>query len=147
MATERIISPKETHLSNAPSQKPSVLLPQSKKTQTFNKIHVLASFNPYLRLITAYNRKHFRHSCWRHHLRSGIYALCTLVLNVIEPIIVVLGIWYLIEIDADLARFTVSTPLVISLLQNELTFCALQAKSPDFEKTIDQLQAVISRRE
>lgn len=112
------------------------------------KVHVLNEFGPYLRLIQAYNIKnfHFSFANWRCILHSVSYAFGATVIHISLPIYFISAIWYLIESGADLRKFVAGFPILISLLQMEVTCVALMMKNRTVNETINQLQRVIDQR-
>lgn len=111
-----------------------------------NKIKILAELNAYLRILTAYNKDNFNHRHWRCLLHSVFYAICSTMIILLVPVFISLGIWYLLENNVDLKRFIVALPLLLSLLQIEVTFVAMLTKNRVINETIEQLQRIIDQR-
>lgn len=113
------------------------------------KIHVLHQFRPYLQLITR-NRHEIGHfsKSWRCILRSicDVLFYCTKMFLSL-PAMIILGIWYLIENEADLREAVVSLPLVISLIEIQMIFIAMLMEARTVTETIEQLQRLVDRRE
>lgn len=114
----------------------------------FNKICVLNAFGPFLRLLKAYNFENC-HYCdsWRQTVRGILDALCLTSMIPQVPILVILGLWYLVENSADLKKIVASLPMLFSLLQMSLTFTAMIIKNRTISDTIDQVQSVVDERE
>lgn len=106
------------------------------------RICVLHAFRPYLRLLTAFNYEHFRHSSWG---QSVSYAICLTVMILFVLVLIILGFWYLIEINAGLRKAVVSLPILFSLLQMEIAFIAMVANNSNILKMIDGIQKVIDQ--
>lgn len=111
------------------------------------KIHVLYHFRPYRNLLKPNYYENVKHCNWRCVLRSifGIFFHAT-ALYLSLPTMILLGIWYLIESEADLKNIVVSLPLLISLLEIYMTFIAMTLKNHTISETLNQLQEVVDRR-
>lgn len=110
-------------------------------------IRVLVAFAPFLRLIKSYNLDNFHHCNWRCNLASVKYAFITTTIIVSIPIFHVLGIWHLIENEADLSTISVSLPILTSFTQMELTLIALILKNRTIDETIKRIQQLVDERE
>lgn len=111
-----------------------------------NKVYVLSEFKLYLPLINAYNNGHFFHlnqNCLQYRI---VNAFCATLIHILLPVYVILGIWYLIENDADLEKFAVTSPVLISLLQVELMFIAVMIQTRSINEVINKLQQVFEKR-
>lgn len=116
------------------------------KMSKFNKIHVLKEFKPYLRLIKAFNLDNFRNTGNRHRILNSVFdAFATSSIIFSIPIFLILGVWYLIENDADLRKISVALPILISILWMWLIFIALMAQNRIIRDIIDQLQRVVGQ--
>lgn len=111
-----------------------------------NKIQILTKFSAYLRLLTVYNHKTIIHRNWRCIVHNILYLLCSTMIILLPFIYISLGIWYLFENDADFKKFVVALPLLLGLLQIEVTFIAMLMKNHIINKTINQLQRVVDQR-
>lgn len=111
------------------------------------KICILEQFRPYLRLLEAYNPKHFHHPDWLHFLHSVSYALCATAMVVHLPLVASLAIWYLIEVPVDLKMFVVQVPIQCCALQILIALLALLAKASNITETINRIQDLINQRE
>lgn len=60
-------------------------------------------------------------------------------------VLIVLGFWYLIEIDAGLRKAVVSLPILFSLMQMEIAFISMVANNSTISKMVDGLQTVIDQ--
>lgn len=109
------------------------------------EIRVLNAFRPFLRLLTAFNRNHFRHNNWRSIVRSVFYAFGAMVAVIANSAWIVLLAWYLFETEAELKKFVVAIPMLVTLLQIKLTFIALMMEHRTITETIDQLHRVINQ--
>lgn len=107
-----------------------------------DKICVLYAFRPYLRLLKAFNFDNFRHNNW---FQSVFYAICLILLIFLVLVLIVLGFWYLIEIDAGLRKAVVSLPILFSLMQMEIAFISMVANNSTISKMVDGLQTVIDQ--
>lgn len=112
----------------------------------FSQIRVLDRFRPYLHLLTAFNRDHFRITNWRNMLYSVLYTLGALAIFLAMLCYLVLLTWYLLENGANLKKSIVGVPIVLSVLQLELIFIALVIKNRRVTKTIEQLQQAVDQR-
>lgn len=112
-----------------------------------NRIDVLSKLKPYLRLIKAYNIENFSHTNWQCLLRSVCNAFGATLIIISMPMFIILGTWYLIENDADLKKFVVALPLLISLLMMTLIFIALMVKNRVITEIIDRLQRTVDQSE
>lgn len=108
-----------------------------------NKIRIFAEFIPYLRIINALDSANFGHRDWRQNLRNVRYAFCALVVIVMLPVSIMLGVWFLIEHNADVNTCVVAFPLLTSILQMHLTFVALLMNRRTLSEAFDQLQRSI----
>lgn len=102
--------------------------------------HVLtiSAFRPFISLIAAYNRGNIR--------RSNVqYLFCSTVMNIFPTSFPVLGVWHLLDINADFMKLVVALPLIISLVQLELLFVAQILKNRVITATIDRLDECIGQ--
>lgn len=114
-----------------------------------NRIRVLSAFKPFLRLIEAYNAENFENFHYtdlRQFLDWVRPAFISTVLNVGLSAFILFGVWDLTELYKELQKFVVALPLVISLLQMEITLIALMAKNRAISAIIQQIQRVIEKR-
>lgn len=112
-----------------------------------SEIRVLNAFVPFLRLLTAFNCNHFRHKNWRSIVRSVFDAFGATVTVTANFAWIILITWYLFETEAELKKFVVAIPMLVTLLQIELTFIALMMKHHTITETVDQLHRMINRSE
>lgn len=107
------------------------------------RIHILQACQPYLCILKAYNFENFRHYNWRSSL---FYALLTTIMVPVMPMLIILGIWHMIEINVDLKNVAATLPLILTLVQMQITFLAIIINNRTISKTIQQIQNVISQR-
>lgn len=110
-----------------------------------DKVRVFNAFSPFLRLLNAYNKDNFHQE--RFTPRSVCDAAGATMLIILIPTLIVLVVWFLIEVNANFKKFIVQLPLILSVLQMELTFLALMMKSRNITNTINRLQLIIDQRE
>lgn len=109
-------------------------------------ILVLSEFRLYLRLLTAYDRKHFLQSNSRRTLRSLCYAIATTSVVFGIPFMMILAVWHVIDNGGNLEKITVALPVQTSITQMELTFVSLMMKSRTISKTFNEIQKIIDQR-
>lgn len=107
------------------------------------KTTILNACQPYLCILQAYNIENFRQNNWRNCVFN---ALLTSMMVLLLPTLIILGIWYLIEAEADLKHVAAALPIMLTLLQVEITFIAMIINNRVITKTIDQAQKVINQR-
>lgn len=113
-----------------------------------HRISVLGEIKPFIRFLNAYNFHTIaQNTSWRHTLHNIFYSLGAVAIIPSIPTTVILAIWYLIDIDADLKKFVVAFPLLISFFQMELTFVALLMKRRIIIETINRVEKVANQRE
>lgn len=110
-----------------------------------DKVRVFNAFSPFLRLLNAYNKENFYHD--KFTSRSLCDVIGATLLIILIPMLIVLVLWFLIEVNANFKKFIVQLPLILSILQMELTFLALMMKSRNITNTINRLQLIIDQRE
>lgn len=111
------------------------------------KIHVLEEFESYLRIIQAYNFDSVEDQRgWRCIIQNIFCVICATIIIIFLPIFILLGVWYLIENDADLRKFVAALPILTSLLQMEVKSVALMIENRTINKMIGQLQRVVDQR-
>lgn len=108
---------------------------------------VLVEFDPFHRLLSAYNGDHFHNSDWRSISRSVIYALGTTLIMAMMLGWVVLLSWYLLDHTNNVKMFIIAVPVLVTSLQVQLTFIAMVMKNRSVTATIDQLQRAVGQRE
>lgn len=113
------------------------------------EISISRAFRPFLRQLNAFNCENFQYNNtkWRSILRNVFYAFASTMMIFLLAAISVLAFWFLIEINANLKRFFVSLPLVISTTQMEITLIVLLMKNRVINNTIDRLQSLVNQRE
>lgn len=107
-------------------------------------VHTLFELQPYLCLLTAFNFHQQNRRCILH---SICYAFSSTLIIVSIPVIIVLAIWYLIENGVELIEFVAALPILISVLQMELTFIALMWKNRRIIETTIRLQEIVDQSE
>lgn len=107
------------------------------------KTAILNACQPYLRILQAYNSDNFRKNNWRS---SVFYVLLASMLVVLLPMLAISAIWHLIEVEADLKHVAASLPLILTLLQVEMTFIAMIINNRAIAETFEQVQKVINQR-
>lgn len=112
-----------------------------------NEMLILYEFRPYLRLLRAFHYQNFHHSNWSDIVHSILDAVCLTLVILLAPIMIMLGLWYLIETNGDLTSTVESLPVLCSLTQMLLAFIAMIINNRAICETIEQLQNVINQRE
>lgn len=115
--------------------------------EELSEIHVLSNFQPYLRLITAYNTNNFRQTDLLNISRSIFYAFGATVIIVSIPTFIALIIWHLIENEMDLKVFVTVLPPLFSLFRMVLTFVAMLFKNHIISETIQRIENMVLRSE
>lgn len=111
-----------------------------------SEIRVLATFDPYLRLLTAFNGSQFRHNNWRDILRSVLYAFATTFVLISMLMWIILIAWNLLENDFEWIKCVVIVPIIVRMLEIVLTFVVMITKNSTLIGTIDQLQRAVDLR-
>lgn len=112
-----------------------------------SKILILKACKPYVCILKAYNPGNFcRENNWRDIQCCVFYALLATILIPPMPMLIILGIWHLIETAADLKQVSAILPLVLTLAQVEITFIAMIINNRTLSEAIDQAQKVINQR-
>lgn len=109
------------------------------------KIHVFNEFQPYIRLLTAYNRENLHFHNWHSSISSVFNVFCTTMVLLLMPLLEIMLIWLLIDNGADLKVIVAALPIVFGVLQLELTFIALIINNRIITQTIRQIQMVIDQ--
>lgn len=110
------------------------------------KIRILNEFKPNLRLLTAYNHEHYHHADWIGWLQSVCCAFGATFTFLSQCVIIVLGVWYLIENSDGKQSLFVALPVQVSVVQMALTYIALIWKNRAIVETINELDTVINQR-
>lgn len=110
------------------------------------KIHVFGGSRFFLRILTAYNSDNFHQHDWRCSLKSISYAFGATLINLSVSTVLILAVWYLIDIRTNVEKFLVSLPLAVSLLQTQATFNALMVNNRRIDETIKRLQQLVDER-
>lgn len=111
-----------------------------------DKICVLNAFRPYHRLLKAINKENFHRIHWVQNIHSIFIAASTVLSAILPFIFVALGLWYLIENEADLNNTVVSLPILISLMQMDVAIIAMITNNRIISDTIEQIQKVTNQR-
>lgn len=111
------------------------------------QIHVLKELRLYLRFLKGYNFENFQHKNWHQIAHSACYAFGTTMIILFIPANGILAFWSVLERGADLKKMVVTIPLLCTWLQFESTYISLMMGNNTISRTIDQLQAIIDRRE
>lgn len=117
----------------------------TKTKRNAHGIHVLNDFQPYLYILTAYNRDNFDRN--KTKWRSICYAFITTIFILLECYLNASSIWYLIEIFNNFYQIAPLIPLVVSVARDGLSFIALILKNRTMIETINRLQKVVDQRE
>lgn len=114
----------------------------------FRKVHVLVQLNPYIPLIEAYNAKNLKYDPdWQTLLHRAFWLFCATLIICVLPTFAVVTIWYLIENDADLKKCIVAFPIIVGLLQVEVTYITLVMKNHTISEMSQRLQRMIDQSE
>lgn len=105
--------------------------------------HILSACRPYLRMLQAYNSENLHQDNWRTNV---FYVILTSMLVVLLPTLMISASWYLIEAKADLKHISASLPLILTLIQVEMTLITMIINNRAIAETIDQVQKVINKR-
>lgn len=109
-------------------------------------IRILRQFEPFLRILKAYDLNNFSHSSWRTMLSSICDAFYATLLNSATAILIVLIAWHLIENDADIDKLVVAMPILIGLLMGESIIVQLMSKTDIIIGIVERLQKVVDQR-
>lgn len=107
------------------------------------KILVLHAFNPYLRILTAFNSEKFKHRNRIRILESICLAFGVAMFSVLILIWIGLAIWGLADKNTSTMRgFVVAIPLLLSIIQFFVQFVVFEIESENISQTIDKLQGM-----
>lgn len=112
-----------------------------------SKIRVLVEYDPYLRLLTAFNRDQFHHNNRRDLLRSVLYAFVAIMFLIIIPLYILLIAWFVLETGVAWKKCAVAIPLVAAVLQMSITFIVMIMRNDAVSELIEGLQQVVDQRE
>lgn len=110
---------------------------------------VLSAFRPFLRILNAFNSDSFHSDNNKNSwfIRSSVFcAFGAILIGAAIFNYFVLIAWYLFENGANLEKCMIAVPILVTLLQLELTFIALVGKNTIITETIEQLHGVINQR-
>lgn len=110
------------------------------------KARVLDELRPYLRLLTAFNRDHFRHSDWHSILHSALYAFGAAMILIGMPIYNALLAWHLFDNGFEWTLCVVGLPLMATIIQFEMTFISMMLKNQAITESIELLQRAVDQR-
>lgn len=110
-------------------------------------ICIFNKFRPYFPLIRSYNPEHFQHCDWRDIRNNVFVAICTTLIIAFGSILVIFGVWHLIENRGDLEKIMIPLGMMIPEILLECTLIALILKNRRINDTINGLQQVIDKRE
>lgn len=111
------------------------------------KIIVLHAFDPYLRILKAYNPEKFKQKNQFQILQSICLAFGVTILSALIPIWFGLAIWSLADKNTSIMRgIVVAVPLLFTIIQLFVQFVAFEVKNQNILETIDKLQATVDQR-
>lgn len=123
------------------------MYPEKPQTpNAFNTVRILEQFEPFFRIINAYNANNFSGHDWRSMLSSICDAFYVTLGIVSSMLVIVLQIWDLIENNAEANKFVVSFPILVGLLMEESVVVEVVWNSAFIIGTIERLQAAIDKR-
>lgn len=112
----------------------------------YNKIDILTAFNPFLRLLQAYNADNFIPSKRIQIVQNLCFAFGVTGLISVLPASMILTIWYFFD-DTSTMKNIVVAAQILTVLQMLINAIALVLKNCDVTKTIGRLQEFIDCRE
>lgn len=112
-----------------------------------NRFNLLQKFEPFLRLLKAYDVNNFTSGDWRSLFSSASDVLPVTLGTTTLIIFTFLMIWNSIENDADASELALSLPIVTSLLLAELIIVEMVCNNDIITRTIERLQEAVDRRQ
>lgn len=110
------------------------------------KIRVLCAFNPYLRVLKAYNSDNFNRSDRSRFVENMWFGSGVAIFAATIPIVSVLSIWFLYDEGATMQITVAVLPPTLTLLQLLLTFSILMKRNQEISETLVQIRHVIDQR-
>lgn len=110
------------------------------------KLDVLKAFNRFLWLLRAYNTENFSHVNKFRFVKNAAYAIFVTLFIGLIPTLIVLGIWCLIDENANKYEIVVATPLLLTILQLFIKMATLIMNNRAVFETRERLQAIIDQR-
>lgn len=112
-----------------------------------NKIVVLTAFNPFLRLLQAYNADNFKPSERIQMFENLCFAFGVTMLIAVLPTSMILTMWYFFDDTSTVKNIVVAAPLILTILQMFINAVASVLKNCDVTRTIGRLQGFVDCRE
>lgn len=110
------------------------------------KIRVLWGFNPYLRILKAFNADQFDRSDRNRFVENVWFASGVAMFAATIPIITALAIWFLYDKGATMQIAVAVIPPTLTLLQLLLTFSILIKRNQEISELLRQIRNVIDQR-
>lgn len=112
----------------------------------FNTITVLAEFRRLFRFLTAFNSENFRQNDQDERLKSIGYTCGSIFILIILPIWFWLIAWYILEDGFEWDRCVVSVPILVTLVQLQITFVGLILFNRTIDENITHLEQKVNQR-
>lgn len=113
----------------------------------FERVDVTGQYRPYLNLLKAFNAADTDHcDNWRAWLKHHTRLLYTSVLVVAGTLATIFSTWGLFDKKFALRETAAALPLIISCLQNTVSFVSLALKNRKIGRVLDSVQALIDQR-
>lgn len=110
-------------------------------------VRVLGAFCPYLKMLQAFNYVNFWTSSNSLKLRRIGYTICITIRVMVVPLVIILGLWHLIENDFDIGEFSTYFALIVVYTQLLFLFVVMIIKNKEITDGIYRMQAIIDKRE
>lgn len=107
---------------------------------------VFAEYRPYLRILEAFNAENFGSQDQRRTITNVRYAVCVAALFMSSASLSILSYWHCMENGLSVDILSDAMPIILSLVQLQLTQISLMAKNRVIRATIESLQNTVDQR-
>lgn len=113
--------------------------------ESLRRVHVLAAFRPYLRILQTFDKGNVRGQS-TSLIKQSSRTFFVIVLSVAIPVVVFLGIWHMIENTLDINELVTSSALVLTYVQMFFIYVAIMVKNRLINKTLGDIQKTVDAR-
>lgn len=107
---------------------------------------IFTEYRPYLRILEAFNAENFDSQDHRRTIASVRYAVCVAALFMSSASLAMLSYWHCMENGLAVDILSDAMPIILSLVQLQLTQISLMGKNREIRATIEGLQNTVDQR-
>lgn len=110
-------------------------------------IRVLVAFRPYLQMLQAYNYRNFWNISSSLKIKRIGYTIYIAIRATTVLLVIILGLWRLIENNIDMREFSTYFALLVVYTQLLFLYVVMVGKNTEINDEVKRVQRIIDKRE